>query len=165
MRPNYSSSAMQQQFQELTQCQHCCRCHVTSVPTTFHDDQQHEVANSRVVTKFKDPFLHYSNDKVRMRRLLSHKKKTSSANNKQGRLQDTTTVGRKVDDQIHVIKRKTRLSFELHPSVFFDDSFHSKEDLFSNHDNNGVPKKAAAATAARLLLLLRILSYHHWLIF
>jgi hypothetical protein len=64
-----------------------------------------------------DAFLYYSDDEVRMRTLsggiLGSARESTGAN---GAL---------------AIRRKTRLSFELHPSVFFDDLF-ADDDVAEN---------------------------------
>lgn len=57
-----------------------------------------------------DAFLRYSNDQVRMRTLMM-----STATTTQGEEHTTTT------HQAEQVERKTRLSFELHPSLIIED--------------------------------------------
>ena len=79
--------------------------------------------NIRTVTDIKaqDPFLYYSNDTIRMKTL-----KLEQVTNK-----DHDVVSRQ--DQQHPVKRKTRHSFELHPSLLLDDLL---TDLDSNDDDD-----------------------------
>ena len=133
MRSDYSSAI--QKFQELPQDKDR-RCLVSTVPTFYDcDSRQQEVHISQVGTKSEDPFLYYSNDEVRLRILTGRTTSPESeAKGSQGRVQETTGT----DDR--VIIRKTRLSFEVHPSLFFDDD----EDIFSDRVDNEVVKKVAA---------------------
>mmetsp|Transcript_1518 Transcript_1518/g.2962 ORF Transcript_1518/g.2962 Transcript_1518/m.2962 type:complete len:125 (+) Transcript_1518:98-472(+) len=54
--------------------------------------------------KSDDPFLYYSNEEIRMKTLLLEE------------VSETATI----DDQTEA-QRKTRISFEVHPSMFLDD--------------------------------------------
>lgn len=136
MRPDYASAM--QQFCELPE-DHGSLLAV-SVPT-FHDSQPQVVHISQVKTKSEDPFLYYSNDDIRMRRLTGKDDNNSAATQDihddgslVGRVQDSTRTG--------CITRKTRLSFEVHPSLFFDDS-QDEDDRFSHLDLGDAAKKIA----------------------
>ena len=65
-----------------------------------------------------DAFLHYSDDEVRMRTLSG------------GILGSAREESRGANGG--AIRRKTRLSFELHPSVFFDFSLFADDDVAEN---------------------------------
>ena len=71
--------------------------------------------------KAQDPFLYYSNDTIRMKTL-----KLEQVTNK-----DHDVVSSR--DQQHPVKRKTRHSFELHPSLLLDDLL---TDLDLNDDDD-----------------------------
>lgn len=135
MRPDYASAM--QQFHELPEDQGSLL--ILSVPT-FHDESQPQVVHiSQMKTKSEDPFLYYSNDDVRMRRLTGKDSNSAATQDShddgsQGRVQDSTSTG--------CITRKTRLSFEVHPSLFFDDS--QDEERSSHLDLDAAAKKIAA---------------------
>ena len=73
MRPDYASAM--QQFHELPEDLGSL---ILSVPT-FHDSQPQVVHISQVKTKSEDPFLYYSNDDIRMRRLTGKDDNNSAA--------------------------------------------------------------------------------------
>mmetsp|Transcript_8061 Transcript_8061/g.17474 ORF Transcript_8061/g.17474 Transcript_8061/m.17474 type:complete len:113 (-) Transcript_8061:89-427(-) len=75
--------------------------------------QQHQESES--CCKMDDPFLYYSNDEVRMKTL---KLETIS----EAEVADSTTTS-----------RRTRISFELHPSVMFGDMMNG---LYMDCDDN-----------------------------
>ena len=79
--------------------------------------------NTRTVSNIKaqDPFLYYSNDTIRMKAL-----KFEQVTNK-----DHDVVSSQI--QQHSMKRKTRHSFELHPSLLLDDLL---TDLDLNDDDD-----------------------------
>ena len=136
MRPDYASAM--QQFHELPEDKGSLL--VVSVPT-FHESLQPQVVHiSQVKTKSEDPFLYYSNDHVRMRRLTGKDNNSTATQDShddglQGRVQDSTRTG--------CITRKTRLSFEVHPSLFVEDS-QDEDDRFSHLDLDAAAKKIAA---------------------
>lgn len=110
---------------------------------------QEDVSASLVVEvkKSDDPFLYYSNDETRMRAL---------------RLIDDDSV----EQRQAVRQRKTRISFEVHPSLFLDEimfddlSYDGVDDLdldFDlNLDNNETDLTSSADTAELLRQLLEI---------
>jgi hypothetical protein len=119
------------QFQDLPQDQHDL---VISVPT-FHDRRLLEyidIGENEQAANPADAFLYYSNDEVRMRAL---------SDGRRGAAHDSTTP-----EGI----RKTRLSFELHPSVFFDDLL---DDDSSRHIDEDVVKNANPQVAALIVFL------------
>eukprot|EP00984_Skeletonema_dohrnii_P022741 scaffold11846_cov72-Skeletonema_dohrnii-CCMP3373.AAC.2 len=89
-----------------------------------------------------DAFLLYSNDEVRMRTL---------SGGLVGADQDSTSTETEGEDSTRKRKRKTRISFELHPSVFIedsllagndDDSFVSDFDDINDNEEEAVKVKA-----------------------
>ena len=99
--------------------------HTYEVPT-FRDDHRTLQDNRAVGDPIAyDAFLHYSDDEVRMRTLsggiLGSTREEATGANGRGAI------------------RKTRLSFELHPSVFYD-------DLFADDDVNSPQLAALVAT-------------------
>ena len=67
-----------------------------------------------------DPFLYYSNDRVRMREL---------------RLEDEEEEEDSSDEQsTNSCERKTRLTFELHPSLLLDDDLIDDDDELLSPD-------------------------------
>jgi hypothetical protein len=127
------------QFQDLPQDQHDL---VISVPT-FHDRRLLEyidIGENEQAANPADAFLYYSNDEVRMRAL---------SDGRRGAAHDSTTP-----EGI----RKTRLSFELHPCVFFDDdddllNDDSGRDGINEGNNEDVVKNANPRFAALFSLL------------
>ncbi len=80
--------------------------------------------------KQEDAFLFYSNDEIRMRALSGGMRGAAH--------QSTVTDG---------VARKTRISFELHPSVFFEDF--SFEEFFTDETSvNGVDEDVTEAEDA-----------------
>ena len=63
----------------------------------------------------RDAFLRYSNDAVRMRHLLGHDEEDAAAANEDIRDHQEGA------DAEQATKRKTRLSFELHDSAFYEE--------------------------------------------
>jgi hypothetical protein len=136
MRPDYASAM--QQFHELPEDQGTLL--IMSVPT-FNDSQPQVVHISQMKTKLEDPFLYYSNDDVRMKRLMGKDNNSTATQDShddgsQGRVQDSAGTG--------YITRKTRLSYEVHPSLFFEDS--QDEERSSHLDLDAAPKKIAENT-------------------
>ena len=137
MRSDYASAM--QQFHELPEDDQGSLL-IVSVPT-FHDSQPQVLHISQAkTTKSEDPFLYYSNDDVRMRRLTGKDNNSTATQDSHddgslGRVQDSTRTG-------CTITRKTRLSFEVHPSLFFDDSH--DEERASHLDLDAAAKKIAA---------------------
>ena len=99
------------QFQDLRQD------FTMNVPTFFRDKSLLEYAGL-VKNEQEDAFMIYSDDEVRMRALSGG----ARGSDHQPRAADGVT-------------RKTRLSFELHPAVFFEDFL--PDDFFGNGDNEG----------------------------
>jgi hypothetical protein len=70
--------------------------------------------------KVQDPFLYYSNDKNRMKELRLQDTSSSSSSSQDDDSASSTTS----DDEHHMSSstlRKTRISFELHPSLLLED--------------------------------------------
>lgn len=107
-----------------------CNCHLKPATSSYFKSldfqvvkaapQELKTPNSSTVSKevhsppseskkAADPFLYYSNDKIRMNEL---------------QLKDTC-IGTAIDEQT---SRKTRLSFELHPYMFFEDFLDDSDD-------------------------------------
>lgn len=101
------------QFQDLRQDQDF----TMNVPTLFRDKSLLVYAGL-VKDEQEDAFMIYSDDEVRMRALSGGARGSDH--------QSTTTDG---------VTRKTRLSFELHPAVFYEDFL--PDDFFGNGDNEG----------------------------
>jgi hypothetical protein len=122
---NPVSSAMRQ-IRQLSQDQHDLG---VSVPT-FRDRrllQYIEYGENEQATDAADAFLHYSDDEVRMRTL---------SGGIRGAAHQSTAPE---------CIRKTRISFELHPSVFFDDLLDDESFLHIDEDvvKNANPQVAA----------------------
>ena len=116
------------------------------VPTFRHGNRLLEAAGigeSEHADKV-DAFLLYSNDDVRMRTL-------SSGLVGVGADQESTST--ETEGEGGTRKRKTRISFELHPSVFIenlllasDDSFVSDFDDINDNEDDAVEVEAKAMT-------------------
>ena len=116
------------------------------VPTFRHGNRLLEAAGideSEQPDKF-DAFLLYSNDEVRMRTLSGGMVRAD---------QESTSTETEGDGGTR--KRKTRISFELHPSVFIedlilagddDDSFVSDFDDINDNEDDAVKVEAKAMT-------------------
>ena len=65
--------------------------------------------------KVQDPFLYYSNDKNRMKELRLHDTSPSSSSS-----EDDDSASSTADEEPTCV-RKTRISFELHPSLLLED--------------------------------------------
>ena len=112
------------------------------VPTFRHGNRLLEAAGigeSEHADKV-DAFLLYSNDEVRMRTLSGGMVRAN---------QESTSTETEGEDSTR--KRKTRISFELHPSVFIenlllagddDDSFVSDFDDINDNEEEAVKVKA-----------------------
>mmetsp|Transcript_34228 Transcript_34228/g.51319 ORF Transcript_34228/g.51319 Transcript_34228/m.51319 type:complete len:147 (-) Transcript_34228:74-514(-) len=107
-----SVTSTMQQFQDSPQD------FTRGVPTFRISGRLLEEAGMRK-NEHEDAFLFYSDDEVRMRAL--------SGGTRGAAHQSAGTDG---------VTRKTRISFELHPSVFFEDLF--SDDAFGNGDNERV---------------------------
>ncbi len=117
------------QFQDLSQ-------DFTKNIPTFHESTLLEEAgiSNRGNNKQEDAFLYYSNDEVRMRAL--------SGGTRGAAHRSAVTDG---------VTRKTRISFELHPSVFFEDLFSEElvsDEAFATSVNEHVTEEGEDATAA-----------------
>ncbi|KAL7493321.1 hypothetical protein ACHAWT_003466 [Skeletonema menzelii] len=104
----------------MKQTEDLAEAEVLPIPT-FHGNSLLDLEEAGISTEeqdhHEDAFLFYSDDEVRMRVLSGG---TRGADHHH---QSTVTDG--------VVTRKTRISFELHPSVFFDDLL-SDEDFIGN---------------------------------
>lgn len=83
----------------------------------------------------RDSFLHYSNDEVRIRTLMmsegdSNSNSSSSSSAEAG---EENIVRPPAQPQ----ERKTRISFELHPSLILDDMLLNDEQFASSIDGSG----------------------------
>eukprot|EP00984_Skeletonema_dohrnii_P028192 scaffold18090_cov82-Skeletonema_dohrnii-CCMP3373.AAC.2 len=119
----FSSSAMNQ-FQELLQEQDFPQN--VPVPTFRHGNRLLEAAGigeSEQADKV-DAFLLYSNDEVRMRTL---------SGGMVGADQESTST--ETEGEGGTRKRKTRISFELHPSVFIENLLLGDDSSLSDFDD------------------------------
>ena len=82
---------------------------------TKTEDGGSQVASSS--TRYgRDAFLHYSNDTIRMRHLLGHDEEDAAAAAANEDIQDHQEGA-----EVEATKRKTRISFELHDSAFYEE--------------------------------------------
>jgi hypothetical protein len=80
-------------------------------PTMFVREPGHQ---PQPILKVQDPFLYYSNDQVRMKELLLQDDDSSDDESSPTSLSDQ-------EQQTTTSVRKTRISFELHPSLLLED--------------------------------------------
>lgn len=80
-------------------------------------------SNRQTSLKVQDPFLYYSNDRVRMKELLLEEEEEGNSSN------DISVSAQEQSDLF--CERKTRISFELHYSLLH-------EDLFDDDDNDAL---------------------------
>lgn len=87
---------------------------------SIQDDNASSSEEQLHPTTKADPFLYYSNDRVRMREL---------------RLEDEEEEEDSSDEQsTNSCERKTRLTFELHPSLLLDDDLIDDDDELLSPD-------------------------------
>eukprot|EP00985_Skeletonema_marinoi_P031210 scaffold36925_cov168-Skeletonema_marinoi.AAC.1 len=113
------------QFQEPPQEQEDFPTNVP-VPTFRHGNRLLEAAGideSEQADKF-DAFLLYSNDDVRMRTLSGGMVRA-----------DQESTSSETEGEGGTRKRKTRISFELHPSVFIEDLLLGDDSSLSDFDD------------------------------
>jgi hypothetical protein len=98
-----------------------------TVPTKNYDGGSSTSSNAGSSSnKKRDSFLHYSNDKVRMRALMMVDD-TSTTTLTLTWLQPRPQPQQKVE-----VERKTCISFELHPSLIMDDLLLAEESTMLN---------------------------------
>ncbi len=117
MQHNLASTSKMNQFQDLSQD------FTRNIPTFRETSLLEEAGISKPGSSSEeeeDAFLFYSNDEVRMRAL--------SGGTRGAAHRSAVTDG---------VARKTRISFELHPSVFFEDLFF-EEQLPDEATANGI---------------------------
>ena len=80
------------------------------------------------ILKFVDPFLYYSNDKIRMRELRLEDMENDSS------VDASSSSSLPTQDQSPpTCERKTRISFELHPSLLLEDLM---REIFDEDDDS-----------------------------
>lgn len=132
------SSSVMRQFQDLLpEDQHDL---IMSVPTFRDQSLLHytDIGESGHSTRSSDAFLFYSNEEVRMR--------TISGGIRGAAHESTAPEG----------IRKTRISFEMHPCVFFDDLLANdsfRNDVNANMNIDDVVRNASPQMAALLSIL------------
>mmetsp|Transcript_27813 Transcript_27813/g.47279 ORF Transcript_27813/g.47279 Transcript_27813/m.47279 type:complete len:148 (-) Transcript_27813:58-501(-) len=105
--------------------------------------QSHEPCSNvaSALRKSEDPFLYYSNDDVRMKTL---------------RLEEVSDSSTRTENAT----RKTRLSFEVHPSMIFDDMldelYGDDDDLLGEIDIDNLEADGSGSVSDLLAQLLQI---------
>jgi hypothetical protein len=79
----------------------------------------------------RDSFLHYSNDEVRIRTLMMSEEGDSNSSSSAEAEENV------VRPPAQPLERKTRISFELHPSLILDDMLLNDEQFASSIDGSG----------------------------
>lgn len=82
----------------------------------------------RPILKVQDPFLYYSNDRVRMKELRLEDKEVDSSDDGSS----SASILSNQEQSTTSCVRKTRITFELHPSLLFEDLM---DDLLHFDDN------------------------------
>jgi len=85
------------------------------------------------VAKVEDPFLYYSNDQVRMKELLLQDVEDDSSDDES----PPTSVSNQEQSTTSCV-RKTRITFELHPSLLLEDLMNDDELLGDDTDFDDV---------------------------
>ena len=80
----------------------------------------------------RDSFLHYSNDEVRIRTLMMSEGDSNSNSSSSAEAEENV-----VRPPAQPQERKTRISFELHPSLILDDMLLNDEQFASSIDGSG----------------------------
>jgi len=94
---------------------------VTREPGHDHDPEP--------ILKVQDPFLYYSNDEVRMRELRFQAPPSSPDDDDSSDAGSSSFAHRSQEQQTTSCVRKTRISFELHPSLLLEDLI-ADDELF-----------------------------------
>jgi hypothetical protein len=81
------------------------------------------------ILKVQDPFLYYSNDEVRMRELRFQAPPSSPDDDDSSDAGSSSFAHRSQEQQTTSCVRKTRISFELHPSLLLEDLI-ADDELF-----------------------------------
>lgn len=80
------------------------------------------------ILKVRDPFLYYSNGKIRMRELRLQDMENDSSDDR-----SSSSSLSSQDKSMVACERKTRITFELHPSLVLEDLM---RELFEDDDNS-----------------------------